>query len=56
MSNGGVDIYNFACDATALCSFDSLAVIEKFVVGEKLTWKSCRPYLKTIGKVQNISG
>ena len=48
MSNGGVDIYNFACDATALATVaDSLAVIEKFVVEEKkLTWEELQTILK----------
>lgn len=48
MSHGGVDIYNFACDATALATVaDSLAVIEKFVEEEKkLTWEELQTILK----------
>jgi len=48
LSNGGVDIYNFACDATALATVaDSLAAIEKFVViDKKLTWEELQTILK----------
>lgn len=48
MCNGGVDIYNFACDATALATVaDSLAAIEKFIVMDKrLTWEGLQTILK----------
>lgn len=49
MSNGGVDIYNFACDGTALATVaDSLAAIEKYVVTEKkVTWEALQILLKS---------
>jgi len=49
VSCGGVDIYNFACDGTALATVaDSLAVIDKFVVEEKAaTWEKLREILKS---------
>ncbi len=48
MSHGGVDIYNFACDATALATTaNSLAAIEQRVVKEgKLTWEQLVTALK----------
>ena len=48
MSRGGVDIVNFACDATALATTaNSLAAIEQRVVKEKrLTWEQLVTVLK----------
>jgi len=48
MSNGGVDIYNFACDGTALATVaDSLAAIEKFVVtNNSISWEKLQEFLK----------
>jgi formate C-acetyltransferase len=48
MSHGGVDIYNFACDATALATAaNSLAAIEQRVVREKrITWEKLQRVLK----------
>ncbi|GHT55879.1 formate acetyltransferase [Spirochaetia bacterium] len=48
MSHGGVDIYNFACDATALATAaNSLAAIEQRVVKEqRLTWEQLQKVLK----------
>ncbi len=48
MSHGGVDIVNFACDATALATTaNSLAAIEQRVVKEgRLTWEKLATVLK----------
>lgn len=48
VSCGGVDIYNFACDGTALATVaDSLAAIEKYVIDEKsVSWELLRDILK----------
>lgn len=48
VSCGGVDIYNFACDGTALATVaDSLGAIEKYVVCEKsISWEMLRQILK----------
>lgn len=48
VSCGGVDIYNFSCDGTALATVaDSLAAAEKYAVYEKsITWEMLRHVLK----------
>jgi formate C-acetyltransferase len=48
VSCGGVDIYNFACDGTALATVaDSLAAIEKYVADEnRITWEILREILR----------
>jgi formate C-acetyltransferase len=48
MSHGGVEIYDFACDAVALATaVNSLAAIEQRVVKEKrITWEQLQKVLK----------